>query len=346
MRRLIGALLGLVLLACVGWSLWWYAGAEAQRAGFEAWLVEQRARGWQAEAASVEVTGFPTEFRLAVSDMALADPANGWAWSAPALAAASDAWAPTRIAVTWPPEQVLAVPGDRAVIRTDLMTTLLDVRPGTALELREAASEIAGLGVEATAGWSAAAERAAVRIAERPDDLAPPNSYDVRLTATAVRLPEQMVGRIDPTGRLQPRVDRLSVLGHAALADPIDLQTLEDGQIAIRAATLREVAIEWGEMRLALSGSFEVDEAGYPDGAIEVEAHEWRQMVQVAVGAGAIGAGTGDAITTAVELVTALTGGGDQLSVPLKLSGGKVRIGPFAVADAPRLAPPVPPPGG
>lgn len=340
MRRLIKVLLGIAVVACSGWSLWWYAGAQAHRAGFQAWLAEQRGRGWQAEAAEVEVTGFPTEFRLAVSNLALADPENGWAWSAPALWTASEAWAPTRIAVTWPPEQVLAVPGERAEIRTATMATLLDVRPGPALELLEAATDLSGLTVAANTGWTAAAESAAVRVAERPEDLAPPNSYDVRVTASEVRLPEELVDRIDPTSWLEPSVDRITVIGHAALAEPIDIRTLERGRIALRAATLREVGFEWGEMKLVVSGAFEVDDGGYPEGSIEVEAREWRQMLRLAIGSGVIDAGTGEAVTTAIEFVTALTGGGESLSVPLNLSGGKLRIGPFAVADAPRLAPP------
>ena len=65
----------------MGWSAWWYAGGAGRARGFEAWLAKQRGRGWQAEASRVEVTGFPTEFRLAARDVALADPANGWAWA-------------------------------------------------------------------------------------------------------------------------------------------------------------------------------------------------------------------------------------------------------------------------
>jgi hypothetical protein len=344
MRRLIKALpkalVGIAIVACMGWSLWWYAGAQAHRAGFQAWLAQQRDRGWQADAAEVEVTGFPTEFRLTVRDLALADPANGWAWDAPALTAVSKSWAPTRIAVTWPPEQLLAVPGERAVIRSAAMRTLLDVRPGTALELREASSDIAGLAVEANTGWSAAADNASVRVAERAEDLAPPNSYDVRIVAENVRLPEELIRQIDPTGWLKPTIDRLTVIGHAALADPIDLKTLEEGRIALRAASLREVGFEWGEMKLLVSGSFEVDDQGFPEGSIALEAREWRQMLRFAVSSGAIDAGTAETITSAIEFVTALTGSGDRLSAPLNLSGGKLRIGPFAVADAPRLAPP------
>ena len=340
MRRLFGILAGAVVLVCIGWSAWWYLAAEAQRRGVEAWLAQQQARGWQAEAAAVEVTGFPTDLRLSVTGLFLADPAKGWAWQAPALVAESRAWSPTRVAVDWPPEQVVAVPGERAVVGTASMGSLIDLRPGPALELREAVTELTGLAIESSAGWSAAAEAASIRIAERPEDLAPPNSYDVRITGEALRLPEVLVDRLDPTGWLQPGVDRVTVIGHAALAEPVGLATVETGEIALRAATLRQVGFEWGEMELVVSGSFTVDERGYPDGQIEVEAREWRQMVRLAVSSGLIGEETAGAVTKAIELLTMLTGGGDSLSAPFNLSGGKLRIGPVAVADLPRLAPP------
>lgn len=340
MRRLFRILPAVLILAALGWSGWWYVAAQAEERGLQAWLEKQRERGWQAEAEAVEVSGFPTEFRLAVDGLALADPANGWAWEAPALRATSEAWSPTRVEVAWPPEQVVAVPGDRATVRTERMATLMDLRPGRALELREATTKVAGLAIESTAGWSAAAGSAALRIGERPEDLAPPNSYDVRVTADDLRLPEALVDRIDPTGWLKPQVDRVTVIGHAALAEPLGLATVEEGRLALRAATLREVGFEWGEMKLVVSGAFVVDEQGYPDGSIQVEAREWRQMVRLAVSSGVIGDDTASAVTRAIEFVTALTGSGDSLSAPLNLSGGKLRIGPFAVADVPRLAAP------
>ena len=51
-RFLLGAL-GLVVLMVLGWSAWWWLGAEAQRAGLEAWMAKQRERGWLAEAGAV-----------------------------------------------------------------------------------------------------------------------------------------------------------------------------------------------------------------------------------------------------------------------------------------------------
>ena len=93
-------------------------------------------------------------------------------------------------------------------------------------------------------------------------------------------------------------------------------------------------------MRLVASGAFRVDDDGYPDGEIEVEAREWRQMLRLAVTSGLIDRDTARTIESAVEIITALTGGGEDLTAPLGLSGGKVRIGPVPIANAPRLAPP------
>jgi hypothetical protein len=89
-----------------------------------------------------------------------------------------------------------------------------------------------------------------------------------------------------------------------------------------------------------MRGDFKVDDDGFPEGKIEVEAREWRQMIRLAVQSDVIDRDTARSIIKAIEFVNALAGGNDDLSAPFGLSGGKIRLGPFAIADAPRLAPP------
>ena len=74
MRRLAKWMGILVVIGAASWSAFWYAGARGQEAGVAAWLDAQRQRGWQAEAASVVVDGFPFDFRLTASDLAVTDP--------------------------------------------------------------------------------------------------------------------------------------------------------------------------------------------------------------------------------------------------------------------------------
>lgn len=340
LRRAISLIFGALLLIAIGWSLWWYLAAEAERRGIETWLAKQRDRGWQAEASAIEVTGFPTDIRLGISNLALTDPRRGWAWQAPDLRIESRPWEPTRARLHWPRQQSIATPREQVAIASDAMSSLLDLRPGTALELRQVTTDLAGLALESDAGWSASVGSTDIRVTERGAESTPANSYDIRLNADAVRLPEALVARLDPTGWLEARIDHVTAIGHVALAEPIGLATVETGQIMLRAATLRQVGFQWGGMELAASGSFIVDEDGYPDGQIRVEAREWRRMVKLAVSSGLIGEDTAKAVTKGIEILTMLTGGGDSLSAPLNLSGGKLRIGPVAVADLPRLAPP------
>ena len=340
MARLLKWSVVLLVLFVAGWSAYWFVTARGQEEGFQAWLEQQRKQGWLAEASSVEVTGYPLDFRLDAKDLALSDPRTGWAWKAPALVAESRADTPTRIAVTWPETQIIGVPGDRVDINSTRMVTLLDLRPGPSMELREVSGDITELAITARSGWKAGADALDLNIAERAENLGPEHAYDLRLVGTKIRLPKEIVAAIDPTGWLRPSVDTLTVKGHAAFDDPLDRLTLEQGRMALRAMTIREAGFEWGDMRLVLKGNIEVDDDGYPVGEIKIEAREWRQMIRLAQSTGLIDREIARQATSAIEFVTTLTGSGDSLSFPLGLSGGRLRIGPFAVAEAPRLAPP------
>ena len=194
--------------------------------------------------------------------------------------------------------------------------------------------------VKARSGWTGGAKTVDLKIAERPEGTGPANSYDLRGEASGVKLPKELVNDLDPTGLLKPSVDQVTLIGHAALDQPLDRATVEDSRLAIRAATIRQAGFAWGDMKLILSGAFQVDDQGYPVGKLKVEAREWRKIVKLAIKSGLIDSDTGETIESAVELVTALSGGGDDLSLPLRLKNGDVRLGPFAIAEAPRLAPP------
>lgn len=342
MRRIILVLLGLGLLAVGAWVAWWFIAANGQRTGLEFWLEQQRARGWQAESASIEATGFPGDVTLSIREPRLADPRTGWSWQAPELTAVTDPFTPTRIAVTWPGEQQLGLTDDQITLVSEAMSTLLDLRPGPSMELREAATEATALVANGRTGWTAAAQSLNIRLIERGEDIAPPNSYDLRSEAVDLKLPKELISDLDPTGllKVKPKIDRVTLSGHAAFDDPIDRIALEEGRLAVRAATIREAGFSWGDMKLVVRGAFKVDDQGYPDGEIEIEAEEWERLIELAISSGAIDGDLAETIRGAVQLVTAFSGGGKDLSFPLGLGGGKVRIGPFAIADAPRLAAP------
>ncbi|MEO0820534.1 MAG: DUF2125 domain-containing protein [Pseudomonadota bacterium] len=336
--RFLRWIAGLGILAVLGWVGWWWAAAAGQETALEAWLEARAAEGWQAEG-DVQVTGFPDRFDRQLVAPALADPEAGWAWSAETLSATSVAWDPTHIAVSFPPEQSLAVPGQRVAIASDRLDALFAVVPGLSLALREVGFEADGLSLAGQSGFEAGAARLEGRVARRLEGTAPENSYDISVDAEGVRLPRDVTGRIDPGGRLAGEVARLTLRGQAVTDRPLDRYVIETGEIGADTLVVREGTLAWGDVRLGLSGRLDADANGYAEGELAVEAEDWRRLLDISERSGAISAEVADAVRGTLGFVS-LLGGSKGLDITLGFSGGRVLIGPVPVARAPRLRDP------
>ncbi len=103
--RIIHTLTGAAVLGALAWTGWWYALARGQEAALAAWFAERARAGWQAEHDGIGLTGFPLRLEREIAAIRLADPATGWAWTAPWLRVESATVNPSRFAVTWPGTQ-------------------------------------------------------------------------------------------------------------------------------------------------------------------------------------------------------------------------------------------------
>lgn len=336
MTRLLNLLFGCLILGALAWSGWWYAVALGQEKALAAWFEDRAEAGWQAEHGGIGLTGFPLRLERRIAEIRLADPEAGWAWAAPFLHIASGPVRPTRFEVDWPGTQNFAVPGESVEIVSDAMGARLAVRPETALRLVEASLETAGLGISARSGWDAAAAAVEARVAARINDA----GYEVALRAERVTMPQPLMARIDPLGMAGRELDRLVVEGAAVFTRPLDREVVEEGRLGLVAADIRRADLQWGEIRLAVEGDIRVDDAGYPEGELDVSARHWREIVKMARRSGAIGGDMAEAITGALELVAMLGGDSERLDATLTLEDGRVWLGPVALGDAPRLAPP------
>jgi hypothetical protein len=340
MIRTVRLLFGAMVLGALAWTGWWHALARGQEAGLTAWFDDRTKHGWQAEHEEIGLTGFPLRLEREIAGINLADPKTGWAWTAPWLRVESAAFRPTRFDVTFPDTQSLAVPGERTNIASTTMTAALDLRPRSALGLIQATVGVTGLDVRSRpilgSGWTASAERVEADISERVND----EGYAITFLAEKVILPEPLIARIDPTGLAGRNLERMTFDGAAVFNAPIDRHLIEDGRLALKAATIRRAGFQWGNMRLEAKGAIKVDDQGYPVGKIDVTARQWRDIITLAERSGAIGRDIAEGLTTALELVAMLGGNRDELDATLKFKNGDIRIGPVTVGRAPRLAPP------
>lgn len=339
--RAIRYLVFLAVLAAICWSGWWYLLARGQEQALEAWFEARRQDGWQAEFAELSVTGYPFVHERKIRDLSLTDPQSGWSWQASDLTFTSAPHAPTDYTVALPPRHELAFPGERVTVTNNALSGRLALTPDTGLALRTAALDVADLKLAAQSGWTAEAARGTVRLTARDAAAGPPNAYNLDLDLQAIDIPRPVLEALNLGDLAESRLDALLIEAHAAFRDPIDRHSLENGHLALRTASISRARLEWGEAVLAARGRFEVDPRGYPVGEIDLSLRNWKQLIAMARRSGRIKPGILDAISGALDLLSVFSGSKEALSVPLTLGNGKIRLGPVAIADAPRLAPPL-----
>ena len=101
-------LLALMVAAAALWSGYWALAARGIEHGLSGWVEARRADGWAADVGTIEVHGFPARFDSAITDLALADPQTGLAWSVPELRIESRSTKPHHFRVIWPETQQIA----------------------------------------------------------------------------------------------------------------------------------------------------------------------------------------------------------------------------------------------
>ena len=336
MIRIANWLFGAAILGGLAWTGWWYALSRGQEAALDAWFDDRQRAGWQAERETIGLTGFPLHLERELTGIRLADPATGWAWTAPWLKIVSAAFNPTRFDVTWPDEQALAVPGERTRITSETMIAALELKPRADLGLVQARVDLGRLDVKAQSGWNAKAGAVIADVTERVND----GGYQVDFRAEKVLLPEPLMRRIDPTGLAGRELERMTFDGAAVFDAPLDRHLIEDGRLALRELSIRQGGFQWGRLRMLAAGNLKVDDRGYPVGDVALTMRHWRDIIEMAQRSGMIGRDLAEGLVTALEVVALLSGNKNELDVTLTFESAKIWIGPVSVGDAPRLAPP------
>jgi hypothetical protein len=327
-------LLAIVILAMLGWSGYWYFGAQGREAALRGWLGERRADGWVAEAADVEVNGFPNRLDATVTGLELADPASGWAWGAERFQILSLSYKPHHLIAVWPGEQVVGTPMETVRVSGDVLRGSVVFEPNTRLALDRATIELEGVTLAGDTGWQASIDRA-VLAARRTEGV--PFSHDIALDAQGLAPPEALSGLFG--GDVLPRAMRQVKLDTVVVFDrDWDRQAVEEDNPEIQSVEIRELSADWGELDLRGQGSLAVDAEGFAEGTIRLRARNWERMIEIAEQSGALDAMVAGAVRTGLNLIAMVSGDGSSLTVPLEFENGRARIGPVVIGDAPRLA--------
>ncbi|SIO14281.1 DUF2125 domain-containing protein [Vannielia litorea] len=324
----------LVLVAVLAWGGYWAVGAWALEKAVRGWLEERRAEGWQAEAEAVVVRGFPNRFDLELGGLQLADPATGWAWTAPFFQSLALSYKPYHVIAVWPDSQSLQTPFERLEITSERLRGSLMLTP-TTLALKRSSFELDGIEVTSDAGWASRLTEGRLATRTLPEDFPDPTLHQISFSARAWQVPSRLLSELNAADMLPDTLDSVTADVTIRFSAPWDRYAIERSRPQPRRVEIRLAEAKWGQMELKLAGSFDVDDAGVPEGAVMVKATNWREILAVGVASGVVPADWEGTITTALELASQLAGSPRTLDIPLNFKNGQTRIGPAPIGPAP-----------
>lgn len=330
----------LILVAASLWSGYWLFGASATQSAFAAWFAERRAQGWAADYADLQVQGFPNRFDTTFTDIALADPATGWAWDAPFFQLLTLSYKPNHVIAVWPDTQQIATPQDRFTMTQAEMQASVVLWPSTDLALdrvRLVADTVQITGSNGNATAASALRLAAERLGAdgQPATTAPDGGesrYRIALSAEGFAPDSTLRDRIDPTGRLPRTLDALRADITLGFDRTWDRHAIEDSRPQPRLISLRLAEARWGDLDIKAAGDLEVDTQGEATGRITVKAQNWREILRMARASGELPSGIADTLEQGLSF---LAGRNDGIDVPLDFRSGRIWIGPIPVMQSP-----------
>jgi hypothetical protein len=334
MKRGLKILLGL----CVIWALYWAVAAWGLRQSVAGWFQTQATRGWQVEVGEIApagtLGGFPWRHVTRIDLPALADPGTGAAWRAD--------WLELQSPAIWPGHQSLRfADGDQrlsyydqtAVISTKGLQADLFLAPGLALELEE-------LGLTSGA-W---------RIGDGQQEMLSADDLDLRMVqgeaaefyrihaaAQAFRPGAGLRRLLRAAPELPQTFETLTLQADVTFDRPWDRSALEQRRPQPRRIDLALLDARWGEMRLKVAGTLDVDAAGIPTGELALQVEAWAAFLDMAQDTGLISATARDQASRVVTLLARASGNPEDLDITLGFRGGYITIGPIPLGPAPRL---------
>lgn len=318
MKRLIG----LILLAALGWAGFWFWQAAETRREIENWFAERAAAGWQAEYEAIRLRGFPNRLDVTIEAPRLRDPQSGYGWRAPFLQILGLTYRPGHQILAFADSQTLLTPeGEIAVTAQGLRASVVHEAQGALLRLNAEAEVLNLDGPDmalALAGLTAALHRGEV-----------PESQRLALRVQSV------AGR---EGALTDgRMEALGLLATLHFAEPLGLETLAAPLPRPDLIELSRASYSIEDLDLQAAGRLEVDAAGRLDGTLTLRAVNWRALLDRARTAGLLPDLLSDTLEDALALAAGLQGREDSLDIPLTLDRGQIRFGMIPLGPAPRL---------
>src|SRR6056297_93494 len=333
---MLRGLIGLMMVAALAWSGYWFIISSSLQQGFEDWFDARRAEGWVADYGALGVQGFPNRIDTVIDDLDLADPDTGLAWSAPRFQINALSYRPNHVIAVWPNSQRLATPLEKFDSESSDMRASLVLTPDAQLQIDRTALTAETLVIRPLAGEGQTGIQA-LRLAAEHVPMQNAATYRLGLAAEGLAPSLPWRRTVDPDGSLPERFDAVSADMTVEFDKPWDRSAIEVARPQPRQITLKLAEARWGRLELQAAGAVSVDAQGLPTGEITIKARNWREILQISVAAGAISPGLAGALEDGLSLLSQLSGNPNTLDIPLGFRNGRMLLGPVPIGPAPVL---------
>ncbi len=162
-------------------------------------------------------------------------------------------------------------------------------------------------------------------------------SYRLGLSADGFAPSLPWRAHLDPGGSLPETLDALTADITVTFDKPWDRLAIEQARPQPRQIKIKLAEARWGQLELQVAGALNVDAGGVPDGSLTIKARNWRDILALAVKAGALPEGLAGTLEDGLQLIAGLAGNPNTLDIPLDFRNGRVLLGPVPVGPAPVL---------
>ena len=324
------ALLWIVLTAMAVWTGYWWVGASQIESGVKAWIAQQPPG--VVSTSSVDVHGIPNRFDLTLSDLVLADPAQGVQVSSPFLQVYAMAWKPWHVIAALPSGQVITLPDQKVTVGSEKLRASVQVHPSTALTLYELVGEAAAVKLTSDAGWTLGVNSLAVSMAE---DVTRVNAYRLGLRVAEIAPDAALLHALAATD-LPDLVDEVFLDGHAVLTAPLDRNAAQT-KPQLAALEIAATRVTWGALRFSAKGTMTAGADGLAEGEIGLRVEGWKRLPPILVAMGLVKPDVAPTVERMLEIVALQGGDLEVLQIKLICKDGRMVLGPLPLGPAPRM---------
>ena len=321
------ALTYLLFILSALWSGYWFVGKNQLETRVGDMLGQAPAYGVSAQYAGFNVEGFPNRFDTTVENINLRDSVTGLGWEAPFFQVFALSYRPNHIIAVWPEHQVLHFGPVAVNVSSSDMRASVIMGASTDLPLSSTRFVASDLTI-AVQGSDEETRSAQVFWATRRS-AASEFSHDMMLQIADVTLTPQLQAYLDPTGTYPDQIEGLNIDSTVAFDGVLGPQS----PARPTGITVRSASLQWGELKLTVTGELVVAPTGYLEGVLDMTVENWRETADVLSRIGLLQPGWADAAEPLVQGAE----NPDQLITQIRYERGLVYFGPLAIGTAPRL---------